>query len=224
LTPAKRARIGAGMNLPRIEIVEGEVVKVQLTSETHVAGRARVQPGSDLLVSSRVINHMRLFIAIDEKTERDFSFTNTTVGIREGHRVAIVRAKPAGPGPWLNIALYNLTTQQREEQIGAFAKAARQQWVQARYRAALWGAGVFVLDLLIGPYLHPRDHSLKVAVAMGVLAVPVAWLIGALTDAIVLPARQRAAEKALRAAIDERMGQHKDDPAPSMKKDHLSLP
>ena len=224
LTRSGRARIGARMNLPRIEIVEGEVVKVQLTSETHVAGRARVQLGSDVLVSSKVVNHMRLFIAIDAKTERDFSFINTTVGVREGHRVAVVRAKPAGPGPWLNVALYNLTTQLREEQIGAFAKAARQQWIPARWRAGAWGFAAFLIDMLVGQFLHPRDHSLKVAVAIGVLVVPLAWLIGAITDRVVLPARQRQAEKALRFSIDERMSQHKEDKVLASKKDGLSLP
>lgn len=221
LTLIRRRAIGAAMRLPKIEIVEGEVVKVQLTSETHVAGRAHVKVGSDVLVSSKVVNHMRLFIAIDEKTERDFKFTNTTVGIREGHRVAIVRAKPAGPGPWLNIALYNLTTQQREEQIGAFAKAARQQWIPARWRAGVWGFGAFVLfwlfSAIAGLKLNGQDH-LKVAIAIGVLVVPIAWLIGAITDRIVIPSNQRAAEKALRFAIDEQMAQKKEDKVLAAKK------
>ena len=199
------------MNLPKLEIIEGDAVKVQLTSETHAPARGGVKANDKLLVSSKVLNRMRLFIMRADGKEQDFQFVNSTVGVREGNRVAVVRAKPNGPGPWLVVALYNLTTQTREEQIGAFAKAARQQWIGARWRAGMWAAGAFALDLLIGKWLHPHDHSFWIAISFGIVAYPIAWAIGWITDLIVLPERQREAEKALRFAIDEKMSHAKKD-------------
>jgi hypothetical protein len=193
------------MNLPSLEIIEGEVVKVQLTAETHVAGRSKVRADGDVMISSKVVNHMRLFLVGGDGKERDFRFTNTTVGVREGHRVVVVRAKPLGPGGWLTIALYNLTTELREEQIGAFAKASRQQWMQARWRAVFWAIGVALVYWPVSEALHLSGRGLGIAIAFGILAYPFAWLLGGITDSIVLPSRQRAAEKALRKAIAEKM-------------------
>ena len=72
----------------KLDLIRGEVTKVQFTSETHpVATRPGAAP------QTRVLNKMRVFLR--EKAgapERDFAFTNTTVGIHEGHTIAIARA------------------------------------------------------------------------------------------------------------------------------------
>jgi hypothetical protein len=193
------------MNLPRVEIVEGEVVKVQLSSETHVEGRAKARADDQLLISSKVVNHMRLFLVGADGKERDFQFSNTTVAIREGHQIALARAKPAG-GQWVTIALHNRTTGLREERIGAFAEAARQKRIPARWRAAIWAIVVGLIYWPLSEMLHLRGRGLGIAVAIGVLAFPLAWLFTAMVDAIVLPGRERDAEKMLRQAIEEKLG------------------
>lgn len=193
------------MKLPCVEIVEGEVVKVQLSSETHVEGRAKARAEDTVLVSSKVVNHMRLFLVGPDGKERDFQFSNTTVGVREGHHIVIARARPEGPGPWLAVALYNRTTGLREEQIGAYTAAARQQWVPARWRAAIWAIAIGLIYWPLSEMIPLRGRGLGVAVAIGVLAFPIAWLFTAMVDAIVLPGRQRAAEKVLRQAIEEKL-------------------
>jgi len=201
------------MNLPKLEIIEGDVVKVQLTSETRVAGRGGAKASEKVLVSSKITNRMRVFLLGADGREQDFQFANSTVGVREGHRVAVVRAKPAGPGPWLTVALYNLTTQVREEQIGAFARAARQQWLGVRWRAAFWALGVFVFYWPLSEILPlaERQRGPGIALALAILTYPFASAIGWIVDRLVLPARQREAEKALRFAIEERMSEAKQD-------------
>ncbi len=193
------------MKLPRIEIVEGEVVKVQLSSETHVAPRAKADLDGDLLVSSKVVNFSRLFLLGSDGKERDFQFANTTVGVREGHKIALVRAKPDGPGPWYNLAIYNFTTEQREEQIGAFAKATRQRWVPARVRAIVWAVLIGLVHWGLATVTDLRGKGFVVAAAVGVLAYPLVWAFFGTIDALVLPGEERAAEKALRKAIDQKM-------------------
>jgi hypothetical protein len=119
------------MRLPKLDVLIGHVVKVQLSTETHVAGQA--SETAPLSVRSSVVNRMRVFVRTAEGKERDVVLANSTIGVREGHHLAIALAKPPGQH-MLAVTLINLTTGQREEFRDAFAAAVRQKIVDARRR------------------------------------------------------------------------------------------
>ncbi len=192
------------MRLAKLECVTGEAVKVHLTSETPVEA-ARAGRAEGLLASRQVVNRMRVFVRPPEGKERDFEFVNSSVGVREGHSVTVVRAKPPGPARLGAIALINHSTGEREEIAGAFARACAQAWIPARWRA-IGFAGL--VGLLYWAAAALGDLPLRGpgwAFVIAVFAWPLLWALGAILDALVLPARQRAAETHLRAEIEGKL-------------------
>jgi hypothetical protein len=201
------------MRLPRLDIVTGEVVKVQLTTETHVSGGAP-HAQTAVKVHSRVINRMRFFIKRQDGKETDFSFANTTVGVREGHRVSVVLAKGPGRAPLKPILLHNHSTGQREEMREAFAEAVRQETIPSRWRAAIGAVVMFLVFWAVAAFVKPEDQHVWMALLVGALAFPVLWAGFAGWDAIVLPGRERMIADRIRGEIDGRIRPF----------DHIELP
>jgi hypothetical protein len=190
------------MRLPKLDVLIGHVLKVQLSTETHVAGQA--SETMPLSVRSSVVNRMRVFLRTAEGKERDVALANATIGVREGHHLAIALAKP--PGAQMQpVMMVNLTTGQREEFREAFTAAARQKIIDAR-----WRAGAAALILGVGFYLFAHlfqpqgEHALS-ALAIAALGFGGLWGIFAAGDAMVLPRQEKALIERLKAEIEGRI-------------------
>jgi hypothetical protein len=199
------------MRLPRLDVLIGDVVKVQLSNETHVAGGATET--APLQVRSSVVHRMRVFVRLKDGKERDLVFANAKIGVREGHHVAIALAKPPGEA-MRAVALANLTTGEREEYREAFAAAARQKIVHARLRA---GAAGFVLGVgyfLFAHLFQPDGQHVLPAIAVALAGFGALWGLFAAIDAVVLPRQEKQLIERLRAEIEGRIAIAERKPAP----------
>src|SRR5262245_12294204 len=104
------ARVEGTMASHKLLISAGDVIEVQLTSETVViegATRRHVEPG-------HITNRMRLFVRELDGSEMKYDFEDTELGVRESQRVAIVRAHlKRAPAP-VNMILFNLSSNERD--------------------------------------------------------------------------------------------------------------
>jgi len=112
-----------------------------------VSGQATgVQLGAD--------GKMRVFLLGDDGREADYDFPSAEVGVREGHRVVIVRASDADTQP-ASIVLLNVSTGERDEYREAFAHfTERAPAIGPKWTAALIAAGMaaaFFFYFMLGP-------------------------------------------------------------------------
>ena len=188
----------------KLELIRGEVTKVQFTSETHVTPGARRGAQS-------VLNKMRIFLR--EKTdgkERDFAFTNTTVGVHEGHAIAIARAIVRGANAPVLLALINESTGQRDDSEEGFARAARVDgFFGPRWKAAGMSGVLFLLGYLISRFFVSPERGegwwISWPLFLSFLAFPVFWGATALWDHVTRGRTGDAEEERLRAEITARL-------------------
>ena len=202
----------------KLDLIRGEVTKVQFTSETHpVATRPGAAP------QTRVLNKTRVFLR--EKAgapERDFAFTNITVGVHEGHAIAIARAIVRGSKTPVLLALINESTGQREEAADDFARAARVDgFFGPRWKAFGMAAALFVLGYLVSRFIvSPAKTSatwISWPLFLAFLSFPVFWGGTVVWDRFAHGRTGRAEEDRLRAEIAERLGKSVAAPATPVK-------
>jgi len=193
------------MHLPKLEIVTGDVADVQLTSETHIAGGRAGKGAQAVDVRSRVVNRTRVFLKTTDGRERDFSFANTTVGVREGHRISVVLAKGPGMKAAQAVLLHNHTTGQRDEMDAVFKEAVRQKTISARWRALIGAVVVFLAYYGATAALNRGEVNALLAVLIGVGVYPILWLVMGGIDALVLPQRERQIAERVHAEIEGRL-------------------
>lgn len=191
----------------KLDLIRGEVTKVQFTSETHpVATRPGAAP------QTRVLNKMRIFLRESAGApERDFSFTNTTVGVHEGHHIAIARAIVRGAKTPVLLALINESTGQREEADEGFARAARiDGFFGPRWKAAGMAGVLFVLGYLVSRFFVSPDKGPATWISwplfLAFLSFPAFWGGVVVWDRIAHGQAGRAEEERLRREIAERLG------------------
>ena len=190
----------------KLELIRGEVTKVQFTSETHPAPGGKRGPSQ-----SRVINRMRVFLR--EKAggkERDFSFTDTTVGVHEGHTVAIARAIVRGSKTPVLLALVNESTGQRDDCDEGFARAARVGgFFGPRWKAAGMSGVLFLLGYLISRFIVSPEKTASTWITwplvLAFLAFPVFWGGATLWESITNGRSGAVEEERLRAEIAARL-------------------
>lgn len=187
----------------KLELIRGEVTKVQFTSETHMpAGKGG--PG-------RVVNKMRVFLRErNDGRERDFLFSNTTVGVHEGHMICIARALTKGRAPIL-LALINESTGQREESEDGFeAASVLPGFFGPRWKAAGGSAVIFVLGYLISRFIVSPGKGegwwISWPLMLAFLAFPILWGGIALWDRITMGQTGRIEQQRLRTEIAEQLG------------------
>lgn len=185
----------------KLEVIRGEVTKVQFTSETHVVqGR------------SRVVNKMRVFLRESPQAkERDFGFVGSTVGVHEGHHIAIARANVRGEKAPVLLALINESTGQREEWEAGFERAARPGGMFGpRWKAFGLSAAFFVLGYLVSRFIMSPEKGATWWVAwplmLSFLAFPAFWGAILLWDRIQYGRTSRTAIADMHAEIAHRMG------------------
>ena len=159
----------------RLLISAGEVIEVQLTSETYVmaqgsgGGRKRRRKRGEAQPTGRIVNRMRVFVREADGKERTYDFEGARLGVHDGHSVCVVRGRCEGGGKPVNLMLCNLSTEDRdlfEQQIVTFLDRKRRFgpfWhgsVLARHRlvGGLMGF-VFPDQLRDRPARPSGDHS-----------------------------------------------------------------
>jgi hypothetical protein len=180
--------------MTRIDIVFGQATGVQLAGE----------------------GAMRVFVREDDGREGDFDFPSDKVGVRDGHRIVIVRASDkAAPEP-ANILLFNVSTGEREEfGLGRFTERAPA--IGPKWSAALIALGIgtafffyFALALAMGA-LGAFFWAAFIAFVLYWPLWGVAWIYAK----IAAPIRAERARNAIRAEIEGRLAAHVRTPAPT---------
>lgn len=183
-----------------IEIASGEVIEVQLTSETFVAEDGRRAAG-------RIGNRMRIFIRDADGREEHYDVEGAEIGVRDGHTIAIVQGRVKGAREPLDLMLANFTTDERdvfEAQLYRFLWKKPffgPLWKAAGLAAIVFLYGIFHSQIVLG---HYRTMSITVsawwALFFAFLSFPVLWWITGMWDKFTQRARYKKMRKAF---IDE---------------------
>lgn len=188
----------------KLELIRGEVTKVQFTSETHPAPGGKSGPAI-------ILNKMRIFLREkDGGQERDFAFTNTTVGVHEGHTIAIARAIVRGARAPVLLALINESTGQRDDSEEGFERAGHVDgFFGPRWKATGLSAVLFVLGYLISRFIVSPDKTSSTWITwplfLAFLAFPIFWGGTVLWDRITRGRTGEVEEARLRAEITARL-------------------
>lgn len=190
----------------KLMITTGEVLRVQLTSETHML-KSPTPTGAQ----SRVVNKMRIFLrdSADGK-EKDFTFVNSSVGVREGHRISVVRAQLRHIKAPLLLMLVNHATGQREESENGFTTAMSPKgYFGPRWRAFGLTTILFFLFWAISHFIVRQGSgglmSFFMAFMFSFLTFPVFWGGVVMWDRFTVPKRERVEADRLRAEINGRL-------------------
>lgn len=172
----------------QLDIVSGQVMGVQLAAD----------------------GKMRVFLRGDDGLEADYDVPSAEVGVREGHRIVLVRASDADTQP-ASIVLLNVATGEREEYRAAFAHfTERAPAIGPKWTAALIAAGMaaaFFLYFMLGPGMAAFG-ALFWAVFVGFVLYWPLWGLAWTYFKITAPIRAERARNAMRAEIEGRMAAH----------------
>lgn len=189
-----------------LDFTLGTAAAVQLTSEPALPGEARRRgPG----LAAQTTNVLRMTVQDASGAKHAFVFRNTTVAVRDGQSVAIVRARRAGRRKPIDLMLINQTTGQRDEFPDGLRLAASQKGLRARWKALIGAVVLGALAGVISFYVTLGGTQVWPASAIG-LVVGVAAFLGlwgliALIDQITLPGKERAEVQRLRAEVNARL-------------------
>jgi hypothetical protein len=197
-------------------ISAGDVIDVQLTSETVVIesarGRRQEEPG-------HITNRMRLFIRETDGTEKKYDFEDTELGVRETQRIAIVRSKPRRAAEAANLLLFNLSRGEHDTfEHGLAAHLGRKPFFGPLCKAAALSFGVAFVFWFVSNFITRNVYGglMSVALAMmfGFLVYPVFWWLCLTWDRITERMRYKAARKRLIADMATRVRAFAPNAAP----------
>jgi hypothetical protein len=189
----------------KLIIAAGDVIEVQLTSETVVieGDHARhVEQG-------HITNRMRLFVRHTDGKEQKYDFEDTELGVRETQRVVIVRGQPKKAPQPMNLVLYNLSSGERD----TFENGIATYLGHKPFFGPLWKAGVLALGVALVFWsvsnFITRDGdgglgSISLAIMFAFLTYPVFWWLCRTWDRITERMRYKAARKRFLADMDAR--------------------
>ena len=177
-------------------ISAGDVIEVQLTSETVViegARRRHVEPG-------HITNRMRLFLREPDGGERKYDFEDTELGVRETQRVAIVRGQLKRRPEPMNLILFNLSSGEKDTFEGGLAAyLGRKPFFGPLWKAAFLSMGVAFIFWFVSNFLIRHGEgglfSIMLAIMFAFLAYPLFWWITRTWDRISERWRYRAARQ-----------------------------
>ena len=184
-------------------ISAGDVIEVQLTSETVVmdGGRAQAAPG-------HITNRMRIFVRETDGAERTYDFEESELGVRDGQRVAVVRARIKGETEPVNLILFNLSAGKRDLfEAGLAAHLGRRPFFGPRWKAFALSLGLAGVFYFVSHYQLGRGPvgAGFLAAMFAFLAYPVFWWIAGSWDRITERIRYGRARKLFIADMDGRV-------------------
>ncbi len=193
------------MSAQTLEITGGDVIEVQLTSETvvidtHDGRRLRAEPG-------HITNRMRLFVRLTDGKEKKYDFEETELGVRETQRVAIVRGRLKRDPDWMNLVLYNLSSDERDTFEGNLRRyLGRKPFFGPLWKAAGLALVVALIFYLISHFAYHRGHvgAGFLGAMFGFLTYPVFWWLSRTWDRVTEKMRYKAAYTRFLADADQR--------------------
>jgi len=203
----------------KLLISSGDVIDVQLTSETLVVENQAARGGGrrrrgkpQPLSTGRISNRMRVFLREDGGREANFDFEGARVGVREGHRCAVVRGRCKGVREPVNLMLVNLSTDEHD----IFENALVAYLSAKPMFGAFWKAcGAFLLMIPFGVFYsqiildHARAMSLLEsfwwALFFAFLTFPVFWGLAGVWDNMTARQRFKDARIALLDDVQARL-------------------
>lgn len=182
----------------KLMVTAGDVIDVQLTSETVViegADRRHVEPG-------HITNRMRLFVRLTDGKEQKYDFEDSDLGVRETQRVVIVRGQGKGKrdhGPY-NIVLFNVSSGERGEFEGGLREyLGHKPFFGPLWKAAVLSFGVALVFWFVSNFITRNGYggltSVGLALMFAILTYPVFWWLAHTWDRITERMRYRAARK-----------------------------
>lgn len=177
-------------------ITAGDVIEVQLTSETVViegADRRHVEPG-------HITNRMRLFLREADGSEKKYDFEDTELGVRETQRVAIVRGRLKRVPEPVNLVLFNLSSGEHDTfEPGLAAYLGHKPFFGPLWKAATLSFGVAVVFWFVSNFITRQGNggvmSISLALMFGFLTYPVFWWLSRTWDRLTERMRYRSARK-----------------------------
>lgn len=169
----------------RFQIAAGEVIEVQLTSETYVIEgraspstkkRAKAKPQT----GGRIVNRMRVFLREPDGKERNYDFAEARIGLHDGHHAAVVRGKIKDAREPLNLMLVNFSTDERdlfERNIAAFLDKPvlfGPKWKALGLSLVMLLFGMGLSHFVISPD-KPWSFAFWMALFFAFLAFPIFW-------------------------------------------------
>jgi hypothetical protein len=201
----------------RVQIAAGDVIEVQLTSETVVvenqrAERRRGRKQRGPVSTGRISNRMRVFLRDADGKEDDYDLEGARIGVREGHRAAIARGAVPGVREPINLVLINISTDERD----VFERNMHAFLYRKPFFGPLWKAfGLAVLLTLFGIFysqiiMHhaepkPLARSFWLAAFFSFLAYPVLWWLTTIYQNVTESMRYKKQRTQLLADIDGRL-------------------
>jgi|CXWL01.1.fsa_nt_gi hypothetical protein len=192
-------------------ISAGEVIEVQLTSETVViegAGgrRAADEPG-------HITNRMRLFVRETGGREQMYDFEDTELGVRETQRVAIVRAKLKGREDPAHLILFNLSTGEKDcFEGGLAAHLGYRPFFGAKWKAFFFSLFIAFVFYCVSFYIVRHGQgavtSASLAIMFAFLLFPLLWWICGTWDTVTERIRYKRVRKQFIADMEGRVRAH----------------
>jgi hypothetical protein len=191
----------------RTEIVAGDVIDVQLTSETVVIqgsnGARQAEPG-------HILNRMRLFVRDTAGAEKKFDFEDTELGVRDTQRVAVVRGRVNKRSEPLNLILFNLSSGEHDTfEQGLFTFLGRKPFFGPLWKATAFALGTALVFWFVSNFiLRNADgglYSISLALMFGFLTYPVYWWLCRTWDRITERMRYKSARKRFITNVAERV-------------------
>src|SRR5262245_6699539 len=180
----------------KLLISAGDVIEVQLTSETVViegADRRHVEPG-------HITNRMRLFVRETDGSEKKYDFEDTELGVRESQRVAIVRGQmKRAPAP-MNLILFNLSSGESDTfEAGLAVYLGHKPFFGPLSKALAFSLAVAVIFWFVSDFIvrHGQGGLMSVMLALmfAFLTYPVFWWLSSTWDRLTEKWRYRVARK-----------------------------
>jgi hypothetical protein len=180
----------------KVLISAGDVIEVQLTSETVVIESAHGRREEE----GHITNRMRLFLKETNGGEKKYDFDDTELGVRETQRVAVVRAQFKRKPEPVNLILFNLSSGEHDTfEQGLAAHLGYKPFFGALWKAAAWSALVTAVFWFVSNFITRSGYgglmSISLALMFGFLTYPVFWWICRTWDRVTERMRYRGARK-----------------------------
>jgi hypothetical protein len=196
-----------GMMPGTVLLTGGDVIEVQLTSETVVIEGAHGRRESD--EPGHITNRMRLFVREDGGKEAKYDFEETELGVRDTQRVAVVRAKFKNREEPMNLILFNCSTGEKDcFENGLFAHLSYRPFFGAKWKAFFFSLLIAFIFFCVSFYVVRRGQgsvtSTSLAVMFAFLLYPLLWWICATWDRVTERIRYKKARKDFIAEMEGR--------------------
>ncbi|GAN00162.1 hypothetical protein U91I_03827 [alpha proteobacterium U9-1i] len=196
----------------------GDVIEVQLTSETVVIEGAHGRRASD--EPGHITNRMRLFVRETDGKEAKYDFEECELGVRDTQRVAIARAKFKGRDEPLNLILFNLSTGEKDcFESGLFAHLAYRPFFGAKWKAFFFSLLIAFVFFCVSFYIVRHGDgavtSTSLAIMFAFLLYPLLWWICGTWDRVTERIRYKKARRDFIAEMEGRARVYAPSTAPA---------